>query len=74
MDDLIRRSSALKVLDNEACWWAHEAMNRLPAVDAVEVVRCKDCKHRFNRPICAYKGDDWFCGYGERREENDNDA
>lgn len=41
-----------------------------PAADVVEVVRCKDCKHRFNYGICAYRGDNWFCGYGERRANN----
>ena len=47
-----------------------------PTVDAVEVVRCKDCKW-FNKPGCAIyivddsdkpKEDD-FCSYGERRIE-----
>ena len=49
-----------------------------PTVDAVEVVRCKDCKYR-KRPLFAGNGiycvenrrhfelDD-FCSYGERRE------
>ena len=55
-----------------------------PTVDAVEVVRCKDCKHYDNSEgICWCKlnskffpgGFDWhgfpedgFCSYGERRE------
>ena len=37
-----------------------------PAADVVEVVRCRECKHRFNYDICAYRGDNWFCGYGEQ--------
>ena len=36
-------------------------------VDAVAVVRCKDCKHREK---CNLMTDDDFCSYGERREEN----
>ena len=46
-------------------------------VDAVEVVRCKDCKHREDG-LCTlesvydypwyYTNDDDFCSYGERRE------
>lgn len=40
------------------------------SADVVEVVRCKDCKHRFNYDICAYRGDNWFCGYGERSVDN----
>ena len=50
--------------------------------ELVEVVRCKDCKHR--RPFYRDKGicdlwatdgidvfDDGFCNYGERRDPND---
>ena len=56
--------------------WLDEA----PTVDAVEVVRCKDCKHYDKRYAltpggiwCAYWGvdplADDFCSYGERRTE-----
>ena len=44
-----------------------------PTVDAVEVVRCKDCKH-LGRPSCAMDTycfdvtEEGFCSYGERRE------
>ena len=49
-----------------------------PEVDAVPVVRCKDCKHgqdRVNgRIICFYLDclsveDDWYCADAERKEE-----
>jgi len=50
-----------------------------PSVDAVEVVRCKDCKHTYK---CACDGtaknicdcmeipvyDDFFCKWGEKNE------
>ena len=48
----------------------YEIAMRLPAVDAVEVVRCKDCKYwdfgdcfrqELTRP-------DDFCSYGERKD------
>ena len=39
--------------------------------DTVNIVRCRDCKVRFNRDICSCKGPDWFCGYGKRREDSD---
>ena len=53
-------------------------IEQAPTVDAVEVVRCKDCKHCSNNTpdglhwcdeheigsLC----DDDFCSYGERRE------
>ena len=49
-----------------------------PTIDAVPIVRCKDCKHRdpedgrcdsghgirWNLP----RPDDWFCADGERKE------
>ena len=48
--------------------------NVATAVDFVEVVRCKDCKH-YDRGICycpsvKYVAHDknHYCGYGERRE------
>ena len=48
-----------------------------PTVDAVEVVRCKDCKW-YSPPggvagqktiICSYQPKDFFCAYGERRTD-----
>ena len=55
-----------------------------PTVDAVEVVRCKDCKY-WGQDVCSFSGDDEsfctnpngldnyahpedFCSYGERKE------
>ena len=56
----------------------NDVLNYAPTVDAVSVVRCKDCKHRTESGNCghprhhgilpsAYPYD--FCSYGERREE-----
>lgn len=49
MDDLIRRSDAIALckmaLDDD--WepeYAEDRLNELPAVDAVEVVRCRECE------------------------------
>ena len=40
-----------------------------PTVDAVEVVRCKDCKHRYSDSWCEYVDDDnFYCARGERKE------
>lgn len=47
-------------------------------VDAVEVVRCRDCKHMIPQSHMRYctvwhgangMGDEGFCNYGERRRE-----
>ena len=41
-----------------------------PTVDAVPVVRCKDCKY-FKTRLCENEDnyDDWFCADGERKYE-----
>lgn len=50
-------------------------LNSTPTVDAVEVVRCEDCKHYWknvNTPgfdgKCTMVGDDDFCSDGERKD------
>ena len=74
-------------LKTHYCWWADggremtldEAKKTFdtiidvqPTVDAVEVVRCKDCK-RNGTELCPMlfteMKDDDFCSYGERRED-----
>ena len=48
-----------------------------PTVDAVEVVRCLECKYH-NKPPCPMRlsfnwtEDDDFCSYGGRKEGADN--
>ena len=46
-----------------------EFLNDMPTVDAVPVVRCKDCKY-FKTRLCENEDnhDDWFCADGERKE------
>ena len=55
-------------------------MENAPTIDAVEVVRCKDCKYKhpdllcccniriYDEPISVRIELDDFCSYGERRE------
>ena len=42
-----------------------------PTVDAVEVVRCKDCKYHHYICLSGFldRKDDDFCSYGKRRTE-----
>lgn len=52
-------------------------LDNMPTIDAVPVVRCKDCKHRDpedKKCDCGHdirwqlpRDDDWFCKDGERR-------
>ena len=63
--------------------YALELVSTMPTVDAVEVVRCKDCKKYIpcqKLPIGTSKWCDLFdratcemnyCGWGERREDAD---
>ena len=54
-------------------------LREAPTVDAVEVVRCKDCKHHHDceTHFCDALGMDcpddseFFCSYGERKEGAD---
>ncbi len=55
------------------------AIDRQITVDAVEVVRCKDCKHMELTPYGRWcnawfgingMGDEGFCNYGERKCNN----
>lgn len=47
------------------------ALEEEPTIDAVEVVRCKDCKY-WNNGDCyrlELSRPDDFCSYGEKKEE-----
>ena len=61
-----------------------DEIDKAPTVDAVEVVRCRDCKHR-GTDDCIFhiKGepadeellrelDNDFCSYGERKDSDGN--
>ena len=46
-------------------------MRALPSIDAVQVIRCKDCKYyKENTLVCGRYGleDDDYCSWAERRE------
>ena len=96
MSDLIRREDVLNSAraDGAYDYVSTSEILEIPAVDAVEVVRCYKCKHwepmnkgswmNRNRTdgVCRalmefrlaerYMTEkDHFCGYGERRKENE---
>ena len=61
-----------------------DEIDKAPTVDAVEVVRCRDCKHR-GTDDCIFhikgepadeellrKLDNDFCSYGERKDSDGN--
>lgn len=85
-NDLISRSALKKDLLDRSFFPAivKAALENAPAVDAVEVVRCKDCKHFYDTHInpahsCKRGGTqvwdvsftpDDFCSYGERKADD----
>lgn len=63
--------------------WALTILDSIPAADVQPVVLCKDCKHGQGAKMDfwnEYEGieciggvvhrKDWFCAYGEKREES----
>ena len=54
-----------------------DALDSVPAVDAVPVVRCGWCKHRQNGDYCeklaASTNGWWFCWMGEGTEVKENE-
>lgn len=84
-NDLISRAAAIKVVkamvydpdmgDDAATFgcmvWG--VLDRLPAVDAVEVVRCRDCKH-YRGGVCkeiTYIMDGYYNGTFEMKSPDD---
>lgn len=83
MSDLIKRVDAINELAealNRPLCSARElkdAIVSIPAVDAVEVVRCRECIYRVKLTAeCTNNGGVWgndgYCSDGKRREEVDN--
>lgn len=53
----------------------YDALQDTPTVDAVPVVRCKDCRY-FKMYKCrmGYSSHDDFCSYGERKDGGGEDG
>ena len=82
MAEFVKRSYVLSAYYDD--FYSHnyfpfeDVLNSVPAVDAVEVVRCKDCIRRYDTdecPMCyvsegqyyEYTSGNGFCDKGERR-------
>lgn len=63
----------------DASWAKENCLAEIEAaqtVDAVPVVRCRECKYRDGTPgqpniLCGQMHDDDFCSYGKRKEGAD---
>ena len=75
----------IDALPDDCAWCSDaliEAINDAPTIDAVEVVRCRDCKYLDKGEneseawsLCVYKswqpvsvGDEHFCSWGKRKD------
>ena len=80
------KGKTMRLIDADKLdWWykgrpIRRVIDEAPTIDAVPVVRCKDCKHRyfndcFDRFCCAKRAngfedivsEDEFCSRGERK-------
>ena len=79
-DDWLKNGENEYVYDTNAVL---DSIDSQPTVDAVEVVRCKDCIRRYDTdecPMCfliegkyyEYTNENGFCDRGERKEGADN--
>lgn len=79
MSDYISREAAIEDFEyctQENSTWTPQRVKtllmRIPAADAVPVVRCRDCTHYNGHRHCDYfceaMLDDDFCSYGKARE------
>lgn len=90
MARLIDADRSIEIVRNQAISHPHAyhltnyatlILREAPTVDAVEVVRCRECKYHRDTSITEYEHcclidktvryND-FCSYGERREGDDN--
>ena len=90
MSDLISRRAAIKAIEDlPNCYNGYSdtydkayiigMLEEVPTIDAVSVVRCKECKHFvISEGVCSllsnnyeppvYCGDEDFCSWGRRKE------
>ena len=92
--EYIEREAAISILNAKSdmavgtpkqCFAAAAAMlEKLPAADVVEVVRCKDCRYYRAKNFPLFSGDcfygvsgertvfeDHYCGYGEKKMDKE---
>lgn len=81
-NDLISREALLEAIRTDVApltlSMVFRHIHSAPAVDAVEVVRCRECRNHIHDDdvdfLCTITGvytrHDDFCSYGERRADN----
>ena len=85
MSDLISRSALLRMMSHWKPYMdmglVRQAVKKVPAVDAVPVVRCRECKwfKPYQKPVEDFDGrcvvhmcetdDEEFCSIGRRKDD-----
>lgn len=85
MSDLISRQAAIEInrlyhgqMPNEVNHRIWKEINDLPSAQP-EITQCKDCKHRYldgmiwNCPFGLSGGEDFFCAYGAKEGDSDDE-
>ena len=82
-DALKRRAITVRFFGKDIMMVPTAEIDDAPTIDAVEAVRCKDCKYNLGETtrgesvLCNYsthgmlieRSNEWFCADGERKEE-----
>lgn len=88
MSDLISRQKTIDEVDKyfdglpiQGHYDMVQIIKNMPTIDAVPVVRCKDCKNMYEDgggTVCVYGAfvdcitpNDFFCAFGERSEDGE---
>ena len=73
-DELIRKVASIPDLRTFSTKTIGKAISECATIDAVEVVRCKDCYSNYTWGLCPWQlmggakiGDDWFCPFGVKK-------
>lgn len=77
-DALKRRAITVRFFGKDIMMVPTAEIDDAPTIDAVEVVRCGECKHMIADGRCMEFADDGirpsamdYCSYGERREDGE---
>ena len=70
MSDYIKREDAIFVALQQPLY---SVVSQIKQLDGIDIVRCKECKHKDEIVNYCYENDrdvnaDGFCSYGERKE------
>lgn len=76
--DVMNKATLNHIVTNTLWNTLKSVVENAPTIDAVEVVRCGECKHMIADGRCMEFADDGirpsamdYCSYGERREDGE---